>query len=162
MIIASQFLTAAVLVSQFLSSVDNSPELRARMEAADGNVAQIVAIANSEGFNMTPEQFLVGHATVEHATTVAAQSGQAGRDWFAAYAEAEGATSANASKGQVDYAWFAAYAEAEAAKAEAAPSAVDTAYFAAWAQAEVGYAYVEAWAQAEVGYAYVAAWAETE
>ncbi len=64
MTVASKFLTAAVLVAQFLSNVEASPSLQAGMQAADGDVAQIVMIAQGAGFNLSEEQFVAGFDAV--------------------------------------------------------------------------------------------------
>lgn len=58
--IATTFMTAAVIVSQFLANVESNPDLTAHMQAADGDLAQIVVIAKSAGFELTETQFVQG------------------------------------------------------------------------------------------------------
>ncbi|MEN9864902.1 MAG: hypothetical protein RL748_492 [Pseudomonadota bacterium] len=58
--IATTFMTAAVIVSQFLANVESNPDLTAHMQAADGDIAQIVVIAKSAGFEITEAQFVQG------------------------------------------------------------------------------------------------------
>jgi hypothetical protein len=70
MTVAAKFLTAAVLVAQFLSNVEASPTLQAGMQAADGDVSQIVVIAQGAGFNLTEEQFVAGFEAVVAQSTV--------------------------------------------------------------------------------------------
>ncbi len=68
--VASTVISATVLVAQFLSQVESSPQLQASMSAADGDVAAIVAIANTAGFDFTSADFTLAYQELSRAASV--------------------------------------------------------------------------------------------